>query len=252
MSTKKIPRELIIIFGICLLLLVLSLAGFFNPFRAIAEKSLVIPFKEAIFNWQRTFRKNLNECLLKEEGKIAELKTKVASLTEENLSQKKLLSANVPKNWQFLGAKVIEISGEELTINMGKTDGVKEGMVAIFENTYLGKVVFVSEKIAKVRMPSYFDNKMAIKIVSKNDLTILSKGLLVGKGTEKMKVEQIYYSEQVRLGDLVITDSEGGILIIGEITEVIQNKGEAFKSAGVKLLYQPNQLNTIFLIKGKL
>lgn len=249
---RKIPQELFIVFAVCIILLILGLTGVFRPVRGLMEKTVVIPIKEKIYNWQRAFKKDLDGCQLKDENQIAELKTKIASLAEENLSQKKLLSAPLPKNWQFITTKVVGISNEELTINIGEADGVKVGQAGLFGSTYLGKVGEVSQSLAKIRLPSFIDDKMSVRIVSPDKELNIGKGLLIGKGTGKMKIEQIFSSEEVTSGNLVVVDVEGGNLLVGEVTEVTQNIGEPFKTAGVKLLYNPEELNTIFLIRGKI
>jgi len=188
------------------------------------------------------------------ERTIAELKVQIASLTEENREQKRLLSSPLPRNWQFLTAKVIGLGDETLTIDQGRKEGVKEGMVVISGQTFLGKVVSLSEEMAQVRLPSFFEERLMVRIVAGKDSTGFprARGLLVGRGQGKMRVEQILTSEEVSQGDLVITNLEGGDLLVGEVEEVMVVKGEVFKSAQVKRLFNPEELETVFLIKGKI
>lgn len=231
-------------------LLFLDFLGIVRPLRGLLEKSVIIPVKEKVYQYSRFFKKDLGSCDLKNEKEVSELKSKIAILSEENLQQKRLLSSPLPKNWQFMTVKVISSAEEILLLNAGKVEGVKEGMIALFDNTYLGKVFFVSEGIAKVKLPSFFEEKSAVKIVS--DETVVGKGLLVGRGQGKLRVEQILSGEGVEKKDLVTIEVEGGNLLIGEVEEVMQKKGEVFKTAQVKRLYNPEDLNTIFLLRGKL
>lgn len=220
--------------------------------RNFAEKVLVIPLRQKVYDWQRSFRKDTGECQPKNERETAELRVKISSLVEENLAQKRLLGAPLPKNWQFLPVKVIGVGEESLILSAGRADGVKEGMTGVFEETCLGKVVEVSEKISVLRLPSFFEEKLVVKIVSERKDEIVGKGLLVGRGQGRMKIEQILSTEGVKKGDFVVTDVDGGDLLVGQVEEVEEAKGEVFKTAQIKRLYLPEKLETVFLVRGKI
>lgn len=252
MFRSKIPRNFYYLFIVLLTILLLGLIGIFKPAQSLLEKTLIIPGKQKVYGWHRFFKKDLGGCQFKNEKEIAELKAKIASLTEENLSQKRLLSAPLPKNWQFLPVAVIEVKDENLTLGLGKQDGIKEGMVALLGETYLGRVTKISERQSQVRLPSFFEERLLVKLVSSTQQTSVGKGLSIGRGQGKIRVEQILASEGVAKGNLVSTNIDGKDLVIGEVEEVIEKKGEVFKTAQVKLLYNPEELDTIFLIRGKL
>lgn len=242
MFGKRTLKKIYLIVGVIAPIMVLVIIGVFGPLRSTAEK---------IIYGQRPVNDCSSSCQLKEERQIAELKTKIASLTEENLSQRKLLSAPVPKNWQFTTVQVSRV-GEEMTIQIGSEDGVQVGQTALFEDTYIGRISEVNLKTARIRLPSFFNEKLSIKIVSKDKSEILGKGLLIGKGAGRMIIEQIFSSEQVSVDDLVIIDREGGVLLVGKIKDVLWEKGEVFKSASVNLLYHPEEQRIVFLIRGKI
>lgn len=208
---------------------------------------------QKLYDWQRAFKKSSASCQLKDEKELAQLKARIVSLTEENLRQKKLLGSPLPKNWQFLNAKVIGIGNEILTINVGREDGVRGGMVAVDGTTYVGKVKHLTERMAQISLPTSLDEKLAVKIVSSTDGNlVVGRGLTVGRGQGKMKVEQILSSEVVEKGCLVLVMVEEGDLLVGEIEEVVEQKGEVFKTASIKRLFNPDELETIFLIRGKI
>ena len=251
-SKRSLPPPII---PLIIILVVIFLFGQWHLWgapRTFLEKVLIIPVRQKVYNWQRFLKKDLQGCQLKNEREVAELKMRIASLNEENLNQKRLLSAPVPKNWQFLTAKVTAVEDEILIINQGSEDGLKLGMTAVLGETYLGKVSSVSEKMAKVKLPTFVDEKRVVQIISGTGELPSGKGLLLGKGQGKMRIEQILAAEGVAKGDLVMTSEEGGELLIGEVEEVIPVKGEVFKSASVKRLYNPEELETIFLIRGRI
>lgn len=233
-------------------MLFLNYLGVFGPMRGLVEKWLVVPVKASVYTWQRRFHTDLNSCSLKNDKEAAELKAQIVSLQEENFQQRKLLSSPLPKNWQFLPVKVIGVDNEILTIAAGKRDGVSEGMVAVDGTTYLGKVTSVSENMAQISLPSYFEEKLVVKVASSSADPVVAKGLLIGRGQGSMRIDQILASELPAKGDVVLTSAEGGDLLVGEIEDVIVVQGEAFKTAQVKRLFNPEDLTTIFLVRGKI
>lgn len=260
MFNKKIPAQVYYLLAIFLVIFLLGLVGVLRPAQGFFERALIIPTKQKVYDWQRFLKKDLQGCQLQNERETAELKVKIASLTEENLAQKRLLSAPLPKDWQFLPVKIVEVKDETLTLGLGEQDGVKEGMIALSGETYLGKVTLVSKEISQVRLPSFLEEKLLVKFVSGNaetvisfpDQAILGKGLSVGRGQGKIRVEQILSAEKIEKGNLVITNVQGTNLLIGVVDEVVEKRGEVFKNALVKILYNPEELDTIFLIRGKL
>lgn len=246
------PKPFFYLLALLGFIYLLGRIGALNWSKRLVERSLVIPGKQALYDWQRKLKKSSENCELYSEREISELKVKIAELTEENLQQKRLLSAPIPKNWQFLGGKVIGLENETLMIDKGSEDGVREGMVAVVEGTYVGKVVKTSEAVSEIRLPTFFEEKMSVKIVSANDKVLSGRGLLIGRGQGKMRMEQILSREEVKAGDLVITTIEGGDLLIGEVEEVIEAKGEVFKNAQVKRVFSPEELTTVFLIRKRI
>ncbi|HUV72003.1 MAG TPA: rod shape-determining protein MreC [Clostridia bacterium] len=250
---KRFPQSFVYLLFIFALLYLAGLLGIFRSLRKEVEKALVVPLKQEVYDWQRKFKTSPESCQLRNEQELAALKAKIALLDEENQEQKRLLSTPLPKGWQFLSAKVIGFENETLTINLGKANGVKEGMVAVWEDSYLGKVSQISEGLAKIKLPTFFEERLVVKVVGETEKEkFFGKGLLVGRGEGKMRIEQILSTEEVREGDLVLASVEGGELVVGKIEEVIESPGEVFKLAQVKRLFDPQELNTIFLIRGKL
>jgi len=212
---------------------------------------MILPLKQKLYDLKWVSKKNREGSQCKKLSNEAELKVKIASLEEENREQKRLLSSPLPKNWQFLEVKIIDYKDESLTIDKGADDGVKEGMIAVDGNTFLGTVRKVLGKMSTIRMPTHPDEKYVVKIIDK-DSEITGKGLLVGMGIGQMKIEQILPSENVQKGNLVSINLEGGELLVGKIDEVAVQKDELFKTSSVTGLSSPQDLNTIFLVRGRL
>lgn len=250
MFRAKIPKKFYSLLIVLLVIFLLGLTGIFKPIRNLAEKKLIMPIRQKIFDWRLTNKKNLGDCTLAGEKEITELKTKIVFLEEENRQQKRLLSSPLPKAWKFQTVKVIGAENETLLISAGEQDNLKLGMMAITGDTYLGKVYQVSQSISKIHLPSFADEKMAVGIIDKENHSLTGRGLLVGKGEGGMRIDQIILSEKVKPQDIVRVEVLGSTLMVGVIEEMVERKGDMFKSALVKRLYNPAELETIFLIRN--
>lgn len=247
---RQVFKPLLPLFFFFFFILVLGQLNLFRPVRGFLEKELIVPARERVYGLKRFFKKELPS--LDCQRAKAELLAKIALLTEENLAQKKLLSAPLPKNWQFMPVKVIGLQGEVLVIDRGSNDGVKAGMPAVLGETYLGKTAEVSPKMAKINLAAFYDAKLAVKILAAGERVLVGRGLLIGRGEGKMKAEQILSNEGLAKGQLVMTSFAEGDLLVGEIEEIALANGDLFQTALVKRLFNPEELNTIFLIKGSI
>jgi rod shape-determining protein MreC len=223
-----------------------DLLGILKPIKGFFEEKLVIPVR-------RSFKPAPQDKSCQNfEAENLSLKTQVASLKEEIISTRKLLGAPLPQDWKFLPVKIIGETEEEIIIEGGKNEGIKKEMVAVFEGVFLGKVEKVSEKISKIRLLTDPDSKEVVKIIGKDSLSLAGKGLLLGKGGGKMAVKEILAEEEVGEGDLVVVTVEGFDLPVGKISSVNYKKGEVFKNAEVEQEIKTRNLQTIFLLMGKI
>lgn len=248
----KLPPIFFYLFLVFLGIFLLGLTGIFRPLTRLVEKKAIIPLRQKVYDWQRLRRKDLNGCQIFNESEVDQLKAKISSLEEENKEQKRLLSAPLPKNWQFLTAAVIDTDNETLTINKGRLDGVKKNQICLSGNFYLGKVFAVSENMSQIRLSTFNDERLLVKIVDGKNSGMMGRGLLAGKGLGVMKVEQILVKENINNDNLVLTNVEGGDLLVGKVEEVVKQKDGVFKTATVRRLFNPEELETIFLIRRRL
>lgn len=220
--------------------------GFLKPFKSFFESKLVIPVRISLKPVIET------QTCPESQAEILSLKTQIASLKEEIISTRRLLGAPLPSDWRFLPVKVIGGSEDEIIIDKGEVDGIKKDFAAISAGIYLGKVEKVSPKISKIRLPAGQDSKEVAKIVNKESLSLVGKGLLLGKGGGKMELREILAEEEVDQDDLVVVTVEGFDLPVGKISSVNYKKGDVFKTALVEQEIKARNLQTIFLITGKI
>jgi len=250
MNRKKKSKTLIFFLILSLLILLADYFGLLKPIKSFFESKLVIPVR-------LRFTKPVSPVTLSPEGscsnkdlQIDTLKAQIAGLKEENLSSKKLLGAPLPPDWKFLPAKVIGVSEEEIIINKGEKEKVRKEMVLLAEGIYLGKIRDLSVETAKVELLTSPDSRAVVKILDRERLTLVGKGLLFGKGGSGMEIRQILVGEEVKEGDLVVAaDAPASYsLLIGKVIGVNFKKGEVFKTALVKREIDVNKLETVFLV----
>jgi len=190
--------------------------------------------------------------------RISALEEEVAQLTgvlsqleacqEEIKASRRLLSAPLPAEWQFLPVKIIKVENS-FFIDQGKKAGVELGRPLVYENVYLGKVIEVQEQVSRVELVSQEGSKVSIKIKSTEG--IQAKGILNGLGKTQAEVSQILAQETVEKGDLVVTAGDESIppdLALAKVEETVKEKNEVYQKAKVRLLIDPEQLTIVFLI----
>lgn len=250
MNRGKNRRSFIFFLLLSLLVLASDYFGFLKPVKGFFEEKLVIPVKLRFFSQKLSSSQDFSDSCLNKDSEISSLKAKIAQLKEENLSARKLLGAPLPQDWKFIPTRVLDSLREEILIDKGQKEGIEKGMVALSEGVYLGKVTNVSEKIAKIQLLTFPEAKEVVKIIDNQNLVLVGKGLLVGKGGEKMEVREILAEEDVGEDDLVVASLESGDFPVGKIVSVSYQIGDIFKTAQVKREINIRYLETVFLVKG--
>lgn len=227
-----------------------------SPVRGFGEKNLVIPvrtFLSSLFlNSPTTGSKPVSEVCQDKDREILKLTEEIAVLKEENLASRKLLGAPLPANWQFLPARILGGRGEEIIIDKGSQQGVILEMPAIVEGIFLGRVSQVSQNLARINPVFSSDFRQVVKIISQETGLLAGKGLLSGRGKQKMLIEEILAENEIKEGDLTAVSLWEGDLTVGRINRINYQKGEVFKSAEVESELNLDKLQTIFLITGKI
>lgn len=254
MAEKRANRSLAFFLFLCFAIFFFDRFGLLNPLKGIFEEKIIIPLRLKLINSSPEESLSPLDFCQQKDGEIASLKAQVATLKAENLASRKLLGAPLPADWRFSPAVVIGISQDEMIVDKGESAGIREGMIVLAEGFFLGKVEKVSEKIASVKLLSSVDSKSAVKIMDQETLSLVGKGLLVGKGEGKMEIRETLAEEEVKEGDLVMSldGPEAANLPIGRITAVSFTKGEIFKTSQVKREIGVENLETVFLVTGKI
>lgn len=139
--------------------------------------------------------------------------------------------------------------GKQIFIDLGSADGIQEGQAAVASGGLLvGKVAEVFGGFSKIILIT--DPKSSVNSITQ---TSRANGVVKGSYATGIKLEMINQSEDLAVGDLIITSGlEDKIpkgLIIGKVSRVEESANNVFKSAQIEMLADFNRLEEIFIAK---
>ncbi len=240
-----------------------SIESVIKDFVVEVEQVLSSPFK-GINNLFKDFSR-LNDVL--EENKILKSNIeKIESLEAENIELKHELKKlkeelNVERilsDYDYLNATVVSRNSlywyNNLTIDKGRKNGIKEGMVVINSTGLIGKISNVSNFSADVKLITTTDtnNKISVIITNgDNNLVGVINGYDYDEGY--LKVEGISNTETVAVGDIVYTSGLGGVfpsgILIGHVESITTDVYDLAKIINVKPSAKFDNINYVTILK---
>jgi rod shape-determining protein MreC len=189
----------------------------------------------------------------------SDLERQNALLTAENARLKKLEEENKLLREQ-LGAKIAAknliaasvigtdplFSSEELILDKGKQDGVKEGALVVLKDILIGQISTVADSTSVVRLLTDPETKVPAATESG------AKGILEGEFGAGLILTQVVQSENLIVGQLVYTLGEADFprgLVLGKIARVQKNPADLFQKASIEPLIPFGSLDLVFIIK---
>lgn len=201
------------------------------------------------FIFAARFAARENKALQEQIGELLSENANLRRSLAETEAQLDQASAIDPKTYTLLTARPIGID-RYLKIDKGTKDGIQLNQPVIFKDNYLGQIINVAEKGANIRLLADPDSKVAAFSFGKEGK---AKGVLVGEFGTEMLMEKILHEEQIEIGDLVYTEGTEGYLprglVIGRVTQILENKNDVFKQAKVQPVFDIRDLELIFVIK---
>jgi rod shape-determining protein MreC len=248
-----------------LAILTLSFYGMLSGGRPFLEKTISFVPKTVYNLFQ-------NLPFVSEGDEIKRLKDEKLELTSKLAEQEKLKKENTALLSQFqtpdlradnlLPARVVGAPGfipgvsspSELILDKGERDNVEVGQSVVFKNNLVGRVAKSSYYLSKVELVTN------TSVTFSAETTTGATGILKGGGEDKMTMNNILPSEELKMNDLVITHGDvdmngGGIppnLIVGKIESIEKIPTAIFQKAEISSLLDFNNLSIVFiLIKEK-
>ncbi len=231
-----------------------NILDFFKPVqeKVFTAFSPVIGF----FNGIRDYI-NLRGKYLKLQEENAALRQKYVdniNLQIENSSLRELLKLKERNDYKTIAGKVIGYNQSnwqsEVILNIGKNEGVEEGMGVINESGLLGVVKISGDKSCTVRLLNDPQSNIGCRILTSRIL-----GILEGDSEGHLFLRHIPKDLNIFLGDIIMTseyseDIPGGI-IIGRIKYVEERMGEAYQEIEVEPFVDFKNLEYVMVIREK-
>ena len=208
---------------------------------------------------QGTFQKYFFLVNLERENRM--LKQKIAELQEENHRTKEtklaldrlkqLLQFREKNSLSMIGAEVIGQDPsswfKSVTIDKGERDGVKKGMAVISAAGVIGQILKTAPHYATVLLITDY-NSAIDSIVQRTR----AKAIVEGKGENRCQLKYLLRTEEVAVGDAVVTSGLAGNfpkgLMVGEIKNVDKKGHGVFQYAELVPSVDLTKLEEVFVV----
>ena len=213
----------------------------------------------AIKTVQGTFQRYVFLVNLEKENRM--LKQKIHELQTENHRMEEIRLANerLKQLLQFRGENSLSMIGAEVigqdpsswfksvTVDKGERDGVKKGMAVISPVGVIGQILKAAPHYATVLLITDY-NSAVDSIVQRTR----AKAIVEGKGENRCEMKYLLRTEEVAIGDAVVTSGLGGNfpkgLMVGEVKKVDKKGHGVFQFAELTPSVDMTQLEEVFII----
>lgn len=234
-----------------------------SPFTKIAMgfQEGYVNIKHKIFNDDDTFYtleslEKKNKELKQENEELKSKVIKIDALEAENKTLKEFenLTNKYPENDSVPGyiiQKDFSNYSKVVIINVGKKDGIEEGMTVVSENGLVGYVVSAEEQTSKVQ--TIVDTASAVGAIFENtNKSLVTRGIL--NSNNEIKGTYIDNDVIINEGDKIVTSGIGGIypknITIGNIKEIVDTKNKSNRYVFIETAVDFDNLNNILVIKN--
>lgn len=186
-------------------------------------------FFSDVNNLQDTFEENKN--LKKELDRLAELQVELATINKENEELKTELNLqSTLTDYDLITGSVISRNPDrwidQIIIDRGSSHGLIKGMSVMSNNGLIGRVSEVSPTSSKVTLLTAPEESAVLTSaeVIVDDNAIFGVIDAFDSKKNKLVMEQIITTEEIKVGDEIITSGLGGVvprgLLVGEVSEI--------------------------------
>ncbi len=179
---------------------------------------------------------------------------KMKQATSEYDNMRRLAEFKDKSNVAMFSSNVVGKSNVEmrqyLTLDRGRSDGVKRGMAVRTDAGLVGTIVGVSSNFSLCEIILNKTAKATVKIERTGE-----GGILSFDGGSTLNVEKISKLLDVQIGDIVLTANISqkypADIPIGQITEVKEDKSSLFYIITVKPFVNLSTIEQVFIIKQR-
>jgi len=192
-----------------------------------------------------------NQLLLTEVSRLESEVVRLRELSQESMALREILELRKQTGFGGVVASVIgaDPSGwiQSVTIDRGKVDGIKVDMPAVLGGAVVGQVRAVSSSASNVLVIT--DRSSGVGALIQRSR---ARGIVVGSGGNECFMEYVQNTEDVAIGDTVVTSGLDGIypkgLEIGTVIEIQSPPGEMFQRIRIAPSVNHERLETLFIL----
>lgn len=181
---------------------------------------------EGTFAWAGRYLRVLeeNEELRRENIQLSSEVARTRAVRQRNEELERLLNLTDSSSARLRPARIVtkDIFSQNnfLTLDVGRADGVEEGMPVVHENGIVGTVVLVSDEYAKV-MPFLNTDFRVPGVV----LPLRAEGIVRWDGEQlnRLQLDHVVKTETVEAGQDVVTSGHSGIFPAGRVIGTVDS-----------------------------
>lgn len=249
------------------LLIIFHLTGVLSPLENLAIKAssplagfLYNKGSQARSSYENTQKKDVFAELAASQQEISRLTVQNANykeLEEENVRLKAQLAFLSINKYKNVMANVIsqdlifdiKEGDQDIVIDKGLKDGIREGLGVINENgVIIGKVIEARDSLSKVCLTTNRNCKFAATIQNQER----TMGITEGDLGLTIKMNFIPQSDKIAVGDTVITSGLSGNiprgLVIGKVGQVNNQSNEIWQDVNIEPLLNLNTLTIVSVL----
>jgi rod shape-determining protein MreC len=152
-----------------------------------------------------------NQRLKRENDTLRHWQSVAMALRAENQALRTLMQYQPVEGATYISAKVTgQLGGtfrQGLLINAGREEGVQLYQAVVDAHGLIGRVVTMSDHSAEVLLMTDVTSRIPVISASSRD-----RGILVGTGGEMMQLAFLSPNHQMKVGDMVVTTEDGGLM----------------------------------------
>jgi rod shape-determining protein MreC len=189
-------------------------------------------------DWERfadVYRQNRD--LRREIQRLRAWRDVARDLERENAQLRALNSVRLSPRMGFATGEVVADAGgpfgRSVLVNIGAEDGVEDGAAAVDGAGLVGRVVGVGDRTARVLLLTDFDSRVPVKVLPSG-----LRAVLTGDATAAPRIAFLAETEDVSIGDQIVTSGDGGVFPPDIDVGVIAAMGERVARARLAADYQ--------------
>jgi rod shape-determining protein MreC len=244
-SFRETTKLFIFLLFVSMLFILLDKSEFINSPRGFIEQVVIALRKNNPGGIQETIEQN--------KAKIHSLEVENHRVATENAILKKQLEAPLSPTSEFITANVLgfEQNGDVryMLVKAGKNNGVREGMPAVFENHYLGKVVSNTPNITRIELTQSKNHAVYVKI--RPGVFGVVSGFGEGSSEAFYNLDKVPQKDGIYEDETVVTGGDEQTpadLLIGTVSKILSEDREAYVRALVVPSVNPFNLSTVFIV----